>query len=86
MEAFGLTDIVHHVVLQELVDVVGGNLAQLHSVYALEGSPGLEAMLFGQLLPLFLDDLLVLGDRLEQLEHFVTSRLGQHFDSFFNYN
>ena len=75
VETLSLADIVDHVVLEELIDIVGGDLAQLHAVDALEGSPGLEAVLLGQLLALLLHDLLVLRDRPQQLEHFVTSRL-----------
>ena len=80
VEAFSFADVVHHVVLQELVDIIGGDLAKLHSVDALESSPGLKAMLLGQLLALLLDNLLILSDRTEQLEHFVTSRLCEHFN------
>ena len=65
VEALSLTDVVDHVVLEELVDVVGANLAQLHAVDALEGSPGLETVLLGELLSLLLHNLLVLRDRLE---------------------
>ena len=78
VEALSLADIVHKVVLQELVDVIGRDLAQLHAVDALEGRPRLEALLLGQLLSLLLDDLFVFRDGLEQLEYFVTCRLSQH--------
>ena len=79
VEALGLADVVDHVVLQELVDVVGRNFAQLHPVDALEGRPRLKAGLFGELLTLLLDDFFVLGYRPKQLENFVTSGLRQHF-------
>ena len=47
VEALSFTDVVNHVVLEELVDVVGADLAQLHAVNAFEGSPGLEPVLLG---------------------------------------
>ena len=75
METLSLADIVHHVVLEELIDIVGGDLAQLHAVDALESSPGLEPVLLSQLLALLLHDLFILRDRPQQLENFVTSRL-----------
>jgi len=62
VEALGLADVIDHVVLQKLIDVVGRDLAQLHAVDALEGGPGLEAVLLGQLLPLLLRDFFVLRD------------------------
>ena len=79
VEALSFTNVVYHVVLKELVDVVGADLSQLHAVDALEGSPGLETVLLGELLSLLLHDLLVLRDRLEQLKYFIASRLSQHF-------
>ena len=79
VEAFGLTDVVHHVVLEELVDVVGRNFAQLHAIDALESCPGLKSMLFGQLLALLFDDLLVFRDCLKNLVDFETTSLSQHF-------
>jgi len=78
MEALGFTDVVDHVVMQELVDVVGGNFPQLHPIDSLESCPGLEPMLLGQLLPLLFDDFFVFRDRLQQLKHFETSCLCQH--------
>ena len=60
MEALSFTDVVDHVVLKELVDVVGGDFSQLHPVDSLEGCPRFKAVLLRQLLPLLLDDLLVL--------------------------
>ena len=60
VEALGLADVVDHVVLEELVDVVRRNLSQLHSIDTLEGCPRLESVLLGELLSLFLDDLFVL--------------------------
>ena len=78
VEALSFTNVVDHVVLEELVDVVGADLSQLHAVDALEGSPGFETVLLGELLSLLLHDLLVLRDRLEQLKYFVASRLSQH--------
>ena len=53
VEALSLTDVVDHIILQELIDVVCGDLAELHAIDSLEGGPGLEAVLFGQLLSLF---------------------------------
>ena len=47
MEALSLTDVVNHVVLEELVDVVGGYLPKLHAIDSFEGGPGFETMLFG---------------------------------------
>ena len=47
VEALSFTNVVDHVVLEELVDVVGADLAQLHAVNAFEGSPGLEPVLLG---------------------------------------
>ena len=79
VEALSFTNVVDHVVLKELVDVVGADLSQLHAVDALEGSPGLETVLLGELLSLLLHDLLVLRDRLEQLKYFIASCLSQHF-------
>ena len=78
MEALSLTYVVDHIVLQKLIDVVGRNFAQLHSIDSLEGRPGLKTVLLGQLLSLLFDDLLVFRDRLEQLEYFVTGCLRQH--------
>lgn len=82
VEALGLADVVDHVVLQKLVDIVGRNLVQLHAVYALEGSPRFESMLLGQLLALFFHDFFVFRNGPQELEHFVTSCLCQHFASF----
>ena len=78
VEALSLTDVVDHVVLQKLIDVVCWYFAQLHSIDAFEGRPGLKTVLLGQLLSLLFDDLLVFRNRLEKLEYFVTSCLRQH--------
>ena len=78
VEALSLADVVDQVVLQELVDIVGRDLAQLHTIDSFEGRPWLEPLLLGQLLSLLLDDLLVLGDRPEQLKHLVPCGLRQH--------
>ena len=59
MEALSLTDVVYHVVLQELVDIVRRDLAELHAINSLEGGPWLEPVLLGQLLALLLYDLLI---------------------------
>ena len=60
MKTFSFTDIVDHIVLEELVDVVRRNLSQLHSIDTLAGCPRLKSVLLGELLSLFLDDLFVL--------------------------
>ena len=65
VEALSLADVVDHVVLEELIDIVSANFSQLHAIDSLEGGPGLEAVLFGQLLSLFLYDLFVFWDWLE---------------------
>ena len=59
VEALSLTDVVDHIILQELVDVICGDLAELHAINSLEGGPWLEPVLLSQLLALFLYDLLI---------------------------
>ena len=65
VEALSLTDVVHHVVLQELVDVVRRDLSKLHPIDSLESCPWFETMLLGKLLSLFFDNFFVLRDGLE---------------------
>ena len=60
METLSFTDVVDHIVLQELIDVVGRNFSQLHAVNSLECSPGLEPMLLCELLPLLFHYFLIL--------------------------
>ena len=62
MVAFQLAKIVHHVVFEERVDVVGTYLAEACAIDSLKGGPGLEAMLLGELLPLLLHDVFVFAD------------------------
>ena len=78
MEAFLLLYIVHHIVIQELVDVIGTDLAKAHSIDSLEGGPWLKALLLGQLLALLLHYLLVLTDWLQKQVYFVTGWLTEH--------
>ena len=59
VEALSLTDVVDHIILQELVDVICRDFAELHAIDSLEGGPWLEPVLLGQLLALFLYDLLI---------------------------
>ena len=66
MVAFHLAKVVHMVLFQEHVDVVGRDLAKTRSVQALESSPRLESVLMGELLSLFLNDLFVLADGFQQ--------------------
>ena len=81
VEALSFTDVVDHVVLEELVDVIGADLAQLHPIDALESRPGFETVLLGELLALLFYDFFILRNGLKKLEYFVTSRLCQHFVS-----
>ena len=81
MEALSFTDVIDHVVLEELVDVVGGNFSKLHAIDSFKGCPRFKTMLFGKLLPLFFYNLFILRNRLEQLEYLVTSGLRQHIYS-----
>ena len=62
MEAFCFTDVIDHIILQKLIDIVGRNFTQLHPVDAFEGGPWLETMLFGQLLALLFNNLFVFSD------------------------
>ena len=42
-----LLDVVHHVVLEELVDVILADLANTHAINPPEGSPRLKPLLLG---------------------------------------
>lgn len=72
MEDFILLDVVDHVVDQELVDVVGTYLPDTHSVDSLECAPWFESFLSCQILSLFLYDLFVLRNGLQEQKYFVT--------------
>jgi hypothetical protein len=58
---------------------VGAYLAEARSIDALEGGPGLKSDLFGELLPLLLNNILIFADGHQQLINFVLCRLPQHF-------
>ena len=73
VEALLLRDVVHHVVLQELVDVVGANLAETHAVDSLEGCPRLESMLLRKLLALLFHYFFILRNGLQEEVDLVTS-------------
>ena len=45
VEALLLRDVVHHVVLQKLVDIVSTDFAKTHPVDPLEGCPRFESVL-----------------------------------------
>ena len=73
MEALSFGNIIDHVVLQKLVDVVGTDLAKTITVDSLEGSPRFKSGLFRQLLALFFDYFFVLRNCLQEEVDFVTS-------------
>ena len=59
VEALSLTDVVDHIILQELVDVICRDFAELHAIDSFKGGPWLKPVLLGKLLALFLNDLLI---------------------------
>ena len=73
MVALNFTQVVHHVIFQEQVDVVCGNLAHPGSVQSFESSPRFEAILLCELLSLLLDDIFVFRDRFQQQVNFEPS-------------
>ena len=75
VEALSFADVVYHVVLQELVDVISRYFAQLHAVDTLEGRPWFKALLLGKLLALLFHDFLILCYGPKQLKDFVLLRL-----------